>query len=193
MVANLPAGLLSQGVGHSGGMAAGAMLLALGALVTAAAAGYHALLLGSVLIGGGESLFNIGTQALVRNPVGGHMHGRTLSVLAAIPRWATIVSPVLGSFLVSWIGWPAPFVALAALAATAAAVVLAAPTSARSCAASRKTPVAAPSGMTRSSSRAALAAGTARLRSTAAQHWRAIATGGVVRACADSNCDVWAC
>jgi hypothetical protein len=39
MLANMPAGLLSQGMGHTPGMAFGALLLALGALVTAAAAG----------------------------------------------------------------------------------------------------------------------------------------------------------
>jgi hypothetical protein len=52
-------------------------------LITAAASGYRMLLFGSCLSGVGESLFNIATQALVRNAVGSHLHGRTLSVLAA--------------------------------------------------------------------------------------------------------------
>ena len=189
MLANMPAGLtLSHGVGSSSGMALGALLLALSALITAVARGYRALLLGSCLSGVGESLFNIATQALVRNAVGSHMHGRTLSVLAAIPRWATVASPVAGSALVTWVGWPAPFVAFAALAAAAAACVMVAPAKGvvGGCAGGRggaasESPAAPP--LRRSGSRAALAAGTARLRSTAALHWRAIATGGVAVAC----------
>jgi hypothetical protein len=231
MLANMPAGLLSQGMGHTPGMVVGALLLAFAALITAAAsgmrfahtaacarsltrtrthtrttqcawlicapvsvppaaprcdAGYHGLLLGSLLTGGGEACFNISTQAHVRNAVGAHMHGRTLSVLAAIPRWATVFSPVLGSALVTWIGWPAPFVALAALAATAGAVVAASPVSARGCAAPRASGGGGGGGggggpLTRKGSTASLVAGAARLHATAAAHWRALATGGVVR------------
>ena len=186
MLANMPAGLtLSHGVGSSSGMALGALVLAVSALVTAAATGYRTLLLGAALSGVGESMFNIATQALVRNAVGSHMHGRTLSVLAAIPRWATIASPVAGSALVTWIGWPAPFVAFAALALAAAACVLVAPGGgAGGCAGGRAGEVQPPPPpLRRTGSRAALAAGTARLRSTAALHWRAIATGGVAVAC----------
>ena len=190
MLANMPAGLtLSHGVGSSSGMALGALLLAVSALITAAASGYRTLLLGSCLSGVGESLFNIATQALVRNAVGSHMHGRTLSVLAAIPRWATVASPVAGSALVTWVGWPAPFIAFAALAAAAAACVMVAPAKGvtggcaggRGGATAELSPAVPP--LRRSGSRAALAAGTARLRSTAALHWRAIATGGVAVAC----------
>ena len=185
MLANMPAGLtLSHGVGSNSGMALGALVLAVSALVTAAATGYRALLLGAALSGVGESMFNIATQALVRNAVGSHMHGRTLSVLAAIPRWATIVSPVAGSALVTWVGWPAPFVAFAALALAAAACVLFAPSKAAGgCAGGRAAALPPPQPLRRTGSRAALAAGTARLRSTAALHWRAIATGGVAVAC----------
>lgn len=213
MLANLPAGLLSQGNSSTPGMASGCLLVAVGSLVTAAAtgasgnnntritrhvwitsahaftsrafSGYRTLLVGALLSGGGEACFNLSTQAHVRNAVGKQMHGRTLSVLAAIPRWATVCSPVLGSALVSWIGWSAPFVALAALSLTALAVVLAAPTSVQGCAASR---VSSGGAGVRSPAvprfgGAALAAGSLRIRATAAAHWRALSTGGLAAAC----------
>jgi len=173
MLFNLPAGLFD---GQRQALASGALLLALGAATTATARGFRQLVLGSALTGGGEAVFNIGTQSLLRNTVPSSLHGRALSVLAAIPRWATTVAPVLGSHLVSLLGWPAPFLAFALLALAAAAVVLLQPAPP-----GLPKEIALPGGS--SGARSAARAGTTRLADVARVHWHAFATAGLAVAC----------
>jgi EmrB/QacA subfamily drug resistance transporter len=131
-VSILAVGTLADRFGHGRVLGTGAVLFAIGALVSALATAYPVLLGGRVVQGvGGAALLTVGLAAL-SSRFAGPARGRALGLYFAAGATAAVVGPIVGGVLTTAFGWPAMFWCQVPLAAAIAVVAFARlPSSAR--------------------------------------------------------------
>jgi MFS family permease len=126
-VSILAVGRLGDRYGHRSVLTVGAVVFAAGALASALAPSYEALLAGRVAQGvGGAALLTIGL-AVVSATFEGAARGRALGLYFAAGATAAVIGPVVGGVLTTVVGWPGMFwaqVPLALAVAIAAWTVL---------------------------------------------------------------------
>jgi EmrB/QacA subfamily drug resistance transporter len=124
-VSILAVGTLADRFGHGRVLGVGAVLFAVGALVSAFAGTYPALLAGRVLQGvGGAALLTV-ALAVVSSSFEGAARGRALGLYFASGATAAVVGPIVGGLLTSAFGWPAMFWCQVPLALAVAAASIA--------------------------------------------------------------------
>ena len=121
----LAVGRLGDGFGHRRVLVIGAVVFGFGAIVSAGAPTYPALLVGRVLQGlGGSALLTIGLAIISAN-FSGAARGRALGIYFAAGAGAAVIGPIVGGLLTSVGGWQAIFwcqIPLAAVVAIVAAI-----------------------------------------------------------------------
>jgi EmrB/QacA subfamily drug resistance transporter len=104
-------------------LVSGVGLFAVASVLCAAAPGLTWLLVGRVLQGVGAAMLMPNSLAILGASFDGQARGRAIGVWAAVGAAAGAVGPLLGGWLIDWIGWRAIFFINVPLAA--AAIVLA--------------------------------------------------------------------
>jgi DHA1 family bicyclomycin/chloramphenicol resistance-like MFS transporter len=110
-VGQLPAGLVSDRIGRMPVLYTGVGLFTLAGVVTSVTNDISVMLLARFVQGLGASAGMVLARAIVRDISSGNQAARLMSILVMIFTAAPMVAPLLGSFLVTELGWQSPFAA----------------------------------------------------------------------------------
>lgn len=108
----LPAGLVSDRIGRIPVLYSGVVVFTLAGTICAASTSIEVMLAGRLLQGMGASVGIVVSRAIVRDISSGAAAARLLSIMVMIFTLAPMLAPIAGSFLVTFAGWRAPFVAI---------------------------------------------------------------------------------
>ncbi len=108
----LPAGLMSDRVGRIPVLVTGIAVFTVGGVITSIAGNMETMLLARFVQGLGASVGVVVSRAIVRDISSGVQAARILSVMVMIFTAAPMLAPITGGYLVSTLGWRAPFVAV---------------------------------------------------------------------------------
>ncbi len=120
---DVPAGLLASRYGDRAVLLGGLALILAGTLCLAASASPWILGLGALMSGAGFAAWMLGRQSYIADTCEGEETGRAIAVMAGLQRVGIFLGPALGGLLAAATSYPVTFLAGAAVAAAASAVV----------------------------------------------------------------------
>jgi DHA1 family bicyclomycin/chloramphenicol resistance-like MFS transporter len=112
-VGQLPAGLVSDRIGRMPVLYFGIGLFTLAGIITSITNDVNVMLAARFVQGLGASAGMVLARAIVRDISSGSQAARLMSIMVMIFTAAPMVAPLLGSYLVTELGWHAPFAATA--------------------------------------------------------------------------------
>jgi Arabinose efflux permease len=113
LIVNLPAGLLSQRIGHRPLLMAGPLILVIGSIVAALATNLEVLLLARFVQGIGSGIYMTVSSAAIAMLAQPGERGRLMALYQGGILLGTGLGPAVGGFLASHFGYSAPFWAYA--------------------------------------------------------------------------------
>ena len=120
----LPAGLMSDRVGRLPVIRFGLGLFTIAGILTAIAPSIETMLAARLAQGLGASVGIVVARAIVRDIASGEEAARMLSIMVMIFTAAPMLAPIVGGYLVTHIGWRAPFIAITVFGGIVFAAVL---------------------------------------------------------------------
>lgn len=112
----VPGGRLGDLIGHRRTLLAGLAVFALASVLCAVAPTLQALVVMRAVQGAGGALLMAAPLAIARATVPAARLGAAFGALGAMSAVGTALGPSVGGALIGWLGWPAPFAALALVA-----------------------------------------------------------------------------
>jgi multidrug resistance protein len=122
LVINLPAGLLSQRIGHRPLLIAGPFILVVGSIVAALATDLETLLFARFVQGIGSGIYMTISSAAIATMAQPGERGRLMALYQGGMLLGTGLGPAIGGFLASHFGYSAPFWAYALVCIIALAI-----------------------------------------------------------------------
>ncbi|HLF12422.1 MAG TPA: MFS transporter [Gammaproteobacteria bacterium] len=122
---DVPAGMLVARFGDKPVLLGGLGLILSGLLVLGFTAEPLALGLAAVALGFGHAAWMLGRQSYLADTCATHELGRAIAVMAGLHRGGALIGPLVGGLIAGFADYPTAFIAGAACAVVAAALVLA--------------------------------------------------------------------
>ncbi|MDX3809818.1 MFS transporter [Bosea thiooxidans] len=119
LIVNLPAGLLSQRIGHRPLLMAGPFILVVGSIVAALATNLETLLAARFVQGIGSGIYMTVSSAAIATLAQPKERGRLMALYQGGMLLGTGLGPAIGGFLASHFGYTAPFWAYAVVCTVA--------------------------------------------------------------------------
>jgi len=121
---DVPAGMLVARFGDKPVLLGGLALILMGLLTLGVTANPWALGVAAMALGSGHAAWMLGRQSYLADICAPHELGRAIAAMAGLQRGGALLGPVAGGALAGLVGYPITFIAGAASAVAAAAIVL---------------------------------------------------------------------
>jgi len=121
---DVPAGMLVARFGDKPVLLGGLGLLLAGLTTLGVTANSWALGVAAIALGSGHAAWMLGRQSYLADICARHELGRAIAAMAGLQRGGALLGPVAGGAVASWAGYPTAFIAGAASALAAGALVI---------------------------------------------------------------------